>query len=124
MAFSDYLLTDDSRVLRAWQDVTLNPHFLQSYLALGDETPPVYRQLNGQRIGTPTRIGLWAKNFGPEGTIYLGIDGQSWTRARSGGATYFPFDPRALSRGVHTLSALLYDSKNRFQKRVDVRFST
>lgn len=121
---NDYLLTDNRQVLRAWQDVTLNRHYLQSYLSLGDAIPPVYRVMNGQRIGAPATIGVWAKNFGPDGNVYLGIDGQSWARARAGGATYLPLDPRALGRGVHTLSALLYDSKNRFQKRVDVRFFT
>ncbi len=119
---NNYLLTDNAQVLKAWQDVTLNRHFLQSYLGLGDAIPPVYRALNGQKIGTPTKIGVWAKNFGPDGTVFLGLDGQSWTRAKSGGATYFSFDPRALTRGSHTLSVLLYDANNRFQKRVELKF--
>ncbi len=121
---NDYQLTDDARVLRAWQDVTSNRHFMQAYLALGDSIPPVYRLMGNQKISAPTQIGMWAKNFGGDGTVFLGIDGQGWTKARAGGATYLPLDPRVLAHGAHTLSALLYDSKKRFQKRVDLRFST
>ena len=121
---NNYLLTDNAQVLKAWQDVTQSRHFLQSNLEIGDKIPPVYRALNSQKIGAQTQIGVWAKNFGRDGTVFLGVDGLSWTRARSGGATYLPLDPRALGRGVHTLSALLYDSQGRFQKRVDAKFST
>lgn len=121
---NNYLLTDNEQVLRAWQEVTLNRHYLQAYLALGEAIPPVYRALNGQFIAQATKIGVWARNFGPDGTVVFGIDGQSWTRARSNGATYLDFDPRALGSGSHTLSALLYDGRNRFQKRVDVRLRT
>lgn len=119
---NNYLLTDNEQVLRAWQEVTLNRHYLQDFLDIGDPIPPVYRELRGQRIPLPTRIGVWARNFGPDGTVYFGIDGKSWTRARSNGATYLDFDPRALGHGSHLLSALLYDGQSRFQRRVDVRF--
>ena len=121
---NDYLLTDNEQVLRAWQEVTLNRHYLQAFLALGETIPPVYRPLGGQFIPNPTKIGVWARNFGPDGTVYFGIDGKSWTKARSNGATYLDFNPRALGSGSHTLSALLYDARNRFQKRVDVRFQS
>jgi len=121
---NNYLLTDNTQVLRAWQDATQGRYYLQSFLGIGDPIPPVYRALNGQFIPAPTRIGVWARNFGPDGTVYLGLDGHSWTQARSGGATYLDFNPRALGSGSHTLSALLYDARNRFQKRVDVKFST
>ncbi|RYX80695.1 hypothetical protein EON83_27505 [bacterium] len=121
---NNFLLTDHPQVLRAWQEVTNNRHFMQSFLHLGSTIPPVYRPFGNQKIASPTQIGVWAKNFGADGTVFLGIDGQGWTKARSGGATYLDLDPRAHKRGAHTLSALLYDSKKRFQKRVDLRFST
>lgn len=121
---NDYLLTDNTQVLRAWQDVTRNRHFLQSFLGIGDSIPPVYRALNGQFIPQPTAIAVWARNFGPDGQVVLGLDGKLWTRARSGGATYLDLDPRALNPGSHTLSALLYDARGRFQKRVDVKMRT
>ena len=121
---NNYLLTDDPQVLGAWKEVTANPHFLQSHLELGDAIPPIFVPLAAQTVRAPAQIGVWAKNFGGDGTVFLGIDGQSWTRAKSGGATYLPLDPRALKSGAHTLSALLYDAKGRFQKRLDAPFST
>jgi len=121
---NNYLLTDNAQVLRAWQNATDNRHFLGSYLALGSAIPPVYIPLNSQHIALPTTIGVWARSFGGAGTVYLGIDGNTWTRARSGGATYSPLNPLSLKGGSHTLTALLYDGKGRFQRRVDARFST
>jgi len=121
---NNYLLTDSSPVLRAWQSATDNPHFLGSYLALDNPIPPIYVPLGAQHLSSPTTIGVWARSFGGSGTVYLGIDGKSWTRARSGGATYLSLNPRSLKHGPHMLSALLYDVKGRFQGRMDTRFST
>ncbi len=120
----DYLLTDNAQVLAAWREATAPPHFLGQWLDLGDAIPPIFVPLAGQTLHAPTQVGVWAKSFGGEGTVFLAIDGRFWTRAKSGGATYLPLDPRALPAGQHTLSALLYDAKGRFQTRWEARFAT
>jgi len=121
---NNYLLTDNNSVLRAWQNATDNRHFLGAYLSLDSAIPPLYLPLNGQTLASPSQLGVWARGFGASGTVYMGIDGHSWTKFSSGGATYLSLDPSSLPHGAHTLSALLYDSHGRFQRRVEARFST
>jgi len=121
---NNYLLTDNAQVLRAWQSATDNRHFLGAFLGIGDPIPPIYVPFGEQHLSAPATIGVWARSFGGAGTVYLGIDGKSWTRARSGGATYLSLNLLSLKGGSHIVSALLYDGKGRFQKRVDARFST
>ena len=121
---NDYLLTDNTQVLKAWQDVTQNRHFLQSYLGLGDKIPPVLSALwAAKKSRCRRKLACGRRTLGAtERCFWAWTDSPGCAPVRR--RDLFAARPtRFESRRPHA-QCLLYDSQGRFQKRVDAKFST
>ncbi len=116
---NNYDLTDHPRVLKAWQNVTNQPHFLTTWQRLGDQLPPVARPLVGKSVKRGTRIRIFARSFDSRAKIYAAIDNKVVFRGQGSGAFDFVLKGTA---GPKKLQVLVYDSKNRFQKQLTTAF--
>jgi hypothetical protein len=121
-SLNNYLLVENSRVLKAWRESTGSAHFLTGYLRLGDPLPAVARPLNGQKIRGRVRFRIWSKTFSRNPKLFVAFDNQIIYRARYNGAHLFDVDTSALKKGRHVLTAYLYDNQNRFQRLSNAAF--
>jgi hypothetical protein len=121
---NNYALPENPDVLKAWREATSSPHYLSSYLRLGDPLPPVMRPLGGQKLSGPQRFRVWAKTSVGAHKLYVALDDKIIYRAQRVGAHSFQLDTSTLKKGKHMLVAYLYDTKNRFQRSATAVFTT
>lgn len=119
---NNYLLMQHPRVLKAWREATSSAHFLTGYQRLADQLPPLARPLNGLKLKGKVRMRFWAKTYTPNPRLFVALDNKIVFRAQKSGAHSLDFDLTKLKKGSHTLSAYMYDNKNRFQRLTNANF--
>jgi len=121
---SDFRLTSDPTVAAAWNSAVSQPYFLNSYQKLSDPLPPVAEPLAGQRLDGIVCLRLWARAYVPRPKLYVQVDGRMVLAEQKTGSHALWLDTTKLAPGTHSVTAYLYDDRNRFVTEVAGRFGT
>ncbi len=118
---NDYNLTSQPQLRQAYRRVISEPSFLSAPARLIDAPIAIPRPLiANQLVRGVARFSIWAKTYVSRPRVYLHIANRLVYASDSPGAHVVALDTRTIPTGRQTLTAFVFDNRDRFVRSVSV----